>query len=157
MVSTGCSRNSSDVTTPKLPPPPRSAQNRSGCSFSLAMTTLPSAVTTSADTRLSQDNPQPRHAGQVDHQAAVVDREPVDVVRPTAYGHLEALVAGQPYRGDDIGGVRAAHDQRRPTVDHAVVDGTGLVVRRVGRPDERPPELRAQLVDVRGIHDVPPC
>ena len=27
---TGCSRYSKDVTTPKLPPPPRSAQNRSG-------------------------------------------------------------------------------------------------------------------------------
>ena len=37
---TGCSRNSNDVTTPKLPPPPRIAQNRSGCSVSLARTRL---------------------------------------------------------------------------------------------------------------------
>ena len=29
---TSCSRYSNSVTTPKLPPPPRSAQNRSGCS-----------------------------------------------------------------------------------------------------------------------------
>ena len=29
---TWCSRNSNSVTTPKFPPPPRSAQNRSGCS-----------------------------------------------------------------------------------------------------------------------------
>ena len=28
---TGCSRKVNEVTTPKLPPPPRSAQNRSGC------------------------------------------------------------------------------------------------------------------------------
>ena len=31
-------RNVNEVTTPKLPPPPRSAQNRSGCEFSLAVT-----------------------------------------------------------------------------------------------------------------------
>ena len=29
--SSGCSRNLKRVTTPKLPPPPRIAQNRSGC------------------------------------------------------------------------------------------------------------------------------
>ena len=32
----GCSLNSNEVTTPKLPPPPRSAQNRSGFSVALA-------------------------------------------------------------------------------------------------------------------------
>ena len=35
--------NSNEVTTPKLPPPPRSAQNRSGCSSALAWTCEPSA------------------------------------------------------------------------------------------------------------------
>ena len=45
------------VTTPKLPPPPRSAQNRSAFSFSLAVRTRPSAVTTSAERRLSIDRP----------------------------------------------------------------------------------------------------
>jgi hypothetical protein len=44
---TGCSENRNEVTTPKLPPPPRSAQNRSGCSSADARTMLPSAVTTS--------------------------------------------------------------------------------------------------------------
>jgi len=33
---TGCSRNSNDVTMPKLPPPPRMPQNRSGCSEAVA-------------------------------------------------------------------------------------------------------------------------
>ena len=49
----GCARKRNDVTTPKLPPPPRSPQNRSGWSSSLAATSSPSAVTTSAATRLS--------------------------------------------------------------------------------------------------------
>ena len=35
------------MTTPKLPPPPRTAQNRSGCSSSLAVMSRPSAVTIS--------------------------------------------------------------------------------------------------------------
>ena len=38
---------------PKLPPPPRIAQKRSGFSSSLAVTISPSAVTRSAETRLS--------------------------------------------------------------------------------------------------------
>ena len=77
---TGWSRYSKDVTTPKFPPPPRKAQKRSGCSVALAVMTSPSAVTTSADTRLSQaeavaphqpaDAPTQRQPGN----AGVVDR-----------------------------------------------------------------------------------
>jgi len=54
---TGCSRYSNDVTTPKLPPPPRKAQNNSLFSRSLAVRKSPFAVTTSADTRLSAELP----------------------------------------------------------------------------------------------------
>src|SRR5438094_575630 len=36
-------RNSNEVTTPKLPPPPRNAQNRSGCSSSGARHVVASA------------------------------------------------------------------------------------------------------------------
>src|SRR5207248_8501918 len=55
---TGCVRNSNEVTTPKLPPPPRSAQNSSGCSFALACARDPSARTTSAPSRLSIVRPR---------------------------------------------------------------------------------------------------
>ena len=41
------------VTTPKLPPPPRSAQNRSGLVSASARRSSPSAVTMSAASRLS--------------------------------------------------------------------------------------------------------
>ena len=44
----GCSRYFQRVTTPKLPPPPRTAQNRSACCVSSAITMSPDAVTTSA-------------------------------------------------------------------------------------------------------------
>ena len=57
---TSCRENENDTTTPKLPPPPRSAQNRSGSSDSLVRTSRPSASTTSAAIRLSIVSPPPR-------------------------------------------------------------------------------------------------
>ena len=49
----GSRANLKRVTTPKLPPPPRIAQNRSGCSSASARTSRPSAVMTSAARRRS--------------------------------------------------------------------------------------------------------
>src|SRR5262249_3954272 len=49
----GCALNKNDVTTPKLPPPPRTAQKRSGCSLALEVTKLPSASTISTASKLS--------------------------------------------------------------------------------------------------------
>ena len=47
-----------DVTMPKLPPPPpRNAQNRSGCADADTVRDMPSAVTTLADTNRSQVSP----------------------------------------------------------------------------------------------------
>ena len=48
-----CSRYSNETTTPKLPEPPRRPQNRSGCSCADAVTSRPSAVTRSTESRLS--------------------------------------------------------------------------------------------------------
>src|SRR5207248_7970304 len=57
---TGWARKVNSVTTPKLPPPPRSAQKSSAFSSALAVTFSPSASTTSAESRLSIVSPQPR-------------------------------------------------------------------------------------------------
>src|SRR4029077_15307906 len=56
-VLTGWTRNSNEVTTPKLPPPPLSAQNKSSFSLALATRGFPSAVTISSDRTLSQVRP----------------------------------------------------------------------------------------------------
>src|SRR6266481_4433644 len=56
-VLTGWARNSNEVTTPKLPPPPLSAQNKSSFSLALATRGSPSAVTISNDRTLSQVRP----------------------------------------------------------------------------------------------------
>ncbi len=84
---TGWSRNSKWVTMPKLPPPPRSAQKRSGCSEAPARTTSPAAVTTSTDSRLSMVMPylrlsQPKPPPSVSPARPVVELMPVGVARP---------------------------------------------------------------------------
>ena len=48
-----CVRSVTRVTTPNPPPPPFSAQKRSGFEQALAILTSPSAVTTSASMRLA--------------------------------------------------------------------------------------------------------
>ena len=53
IIPTRSRRNSNPVTTPKLPPPPRNAQNSSVCDSALARTTSRSAVTSSAATMWS--------------------------------------------------------------------------------------------------------
>ncbi len=84
---TGWSLNSNDVTTPKFPPPPRIAQKRSGWSVSLARTSFPDAVTTSAERRLSTVSPcfrlsQPNPPPSVSPATPVVELIPVGVARP---------------------------------------------------------------------------
>src|SRR5215472_7143279 len=86
---TGCSWYSNDVTTPKLPPPPRSPQKSSEFCLALAVSNLPSAVTTSADRRLSQLRPcfpcsQPSPPPRVSPAIPVVETTPPVLARPKA-------------------------------------------------------------------------
>jgi len=48
LLGSACVRSVARVRIPNAPPPPRSAQKRSGCCQSFTMRTRPSAVTTSA-------------------------------------------------------------------------------------------------------------
>ena len=76
-VPTSCSRNRNEVTTPKLPPPPRIAQNRSGFSSALARTRSPLGE---HDVGLEQVvDRQAALAGQVAEAAA--EREAADAGR----------------------------------------------------------------------------
>ena len=66
--------NSNEVTTPKFPPPPRSAQNRSGWLVSLAVTTSPAAVTTWAETQVVAGQSEPA----LQHPHPAVQRQAAD-------------------------------------------------------------------------------
>src|SRR5947199_46990 len=100
----GCSRYSNQVATPKLPPPPRSAQNRSGSFSSVTVSTSPAAVTNSTESKLS-----------------------------TANRNLQAGFARERNRFDDVRRAVATRDQRGPLVDQAVVDLARLFVALVIR------------------------
>ena len=125
-VETGCRFNVSDVTTPKLPPPPRIAHSRSAFSSSLARAKLPSARTTSAATMLSIDRPYfrvrwptpppSRRPTPVVQMIADRRREPESVRRMIDVGHHAAAA--------DLRGARARIDARpahRREVDHETV------------------------------------
>ena len=75
------------MTTPKLPPPPRSAQKRSGFSSALAVTSSPSAVTSSNDSTLSQLSPclrtsQPTPPPSVSPATPVLETTPTGTASP---------------------------------------------------------------------------
>ena len=136
-VSTSCRRNSNAVTTPKLPPPPRSAQNRSGCSSLLARTRSPLASTTSAPTRLSIARPclrvrWPSPPPSVSPPTPVVEMIPLGVASPCSCVARSTSPQVQP---PPTRTVRARGSTSIPRiareVDHeAVVDGAepGAVV-----------------------------
>ena len=89
-VPVSCSWNSNSVTTPKFPPPPRSPQNSSGFSSAEARTTSPPAVTTSQETRLSQDRPcsrasQPMPPPSVSPPTPVCETLPAVVASPCGW------------------------------------------------------------------------
>ena len=72
---------------PKLPPPPRMAQKRSGFSSAAARRTVPSAITISADSRLSSARPyfgmsHPSPPPSVNPAMPVVPTTPPVVARP---------------------------------------------------------------------------
>ena len=144
---TGCSRYSNDVTTPKLPPPPRSAQKRSGLSFALALRNSPSAVTTSAEIRLSTVEPVLAHQPP----EAAAQREAGDArVRDGAARRREAVRLGlvielAPEHAalrDDRARVRIDADAlHRRQIDHeaAVVRAVpGRAVAAAANGDEEP-------------------
>ena len=62
------------------------------------------------------------HAREVDHQAIVTGAQARAIVPATAHRQRQLVLAGEVDRGDDVGDIDAAGDQRGSLVDHAVVD-----------------------------------
>src|SRR6185312_13551589 len=96
---TSCSANSRLVATPKLPPPPCKPHSRSGSS--LVLTHCPSAVITSALTRLSTVNPycrvsQPMPPPNVNPATPVDDTSPPVTARLNCWVSLSTSRQTQP-------------------------------------------------------------
>ena len=157
----GTAPNTNEVTTPKLPPPPRSAQKRSSCSVALAWIGLTGR---GHDVRLEEvvdgqpvgarqpadpaAEGQARDAGARDHSGR--DRQPVRLRRPVEMAEGRARRDAHPSR------VRIDADVRQATqVEHdAALDGpvAGHVVSPT--PDrEGEPELACRTDDGSDVAD----
>ena len=135
------------VTTPKLPPPPRSAQNRSGSLSAVARTSSPSAVTTSIGGDVVGRKPlragEPAHAaaervaddadvvGRARERGEAVGRERVEDLLPDRAGtHPDRLRAGV---DDDVPRQRRPQDDRvREVAERRRRGGRCPAARRAG-------------------------
>src|SRR5262249_59884596 len=97
----GCSLTSNSVTTPKLPPPPRSAQNKSAFSREFVQTMDPSAVTRVNSSTLSHDNPNfrvshPVPPPRMSPAAPVWETTPEGKIKPASWVALSIEPSKQP-------------------------------------------------------------
>src|SRR6266542_6456695 len=109
-VRIGCSRNTNEVTTPKFPPPPRTAQNRSWFSSALAVTNRPSAKTMSTASRLSIVRPYPRERCPIPPPRV---RPPTPVVETKPDGWPAEGVRGMVHVAPDTAAFDACSARRR--------------------------------------------
>ena len=87
----------------------------------------------------------PLQGREVDHQAAVAQGLPGDVVAAAPYRQLETLGEAEAERGLDVRDTRAARDRGGPLVDHRVVERARRVVVRIARGDHDSAQLRTQF------------
>jgi hypothetical protein len=107
---------------------------------------LPRGAALGPDHLLQRVDPDPAHRRQVDHQAAVGDRQAGHVVAAAADRDLGRLLAAEPERVHHVGHRAAAGDQRGPFVDQPVVHAAGLLVGRIRGADQLAAERRPDLV-----------
>ena len=88
----------------------------------------PACPALDADRACLRIHPDAVHPREVDDQTVVDGAQPRSAVPTAAHRQRQLLLAGEVDRGDDIGHVDAAGDQRRAPVDHAVVDLARLLV-----------------------------
>jgi len=91
------------------------------------------------------------HPGEVDHQTAVVDRIPGDVVAASLDRQQQIVLTREVHGVDDIRGAGALHDQRGPAIDQAVPDRARLVVAFVARGEHAPSNRCRQRLNRFGI------
>ena len=118
------------MTTPKLPPPPRSPHISSGSLCSSTWRTVPSAVTSSTPTRLSHDSPhlrrtQPRPPLRVRPAMPVSLTTPAGTTSPCACvaASRSFSVAPPPARTRRVVGIHGDGAQRGEIDDEPVSDG----------------------------------
>lgn len=130
----------------------------------LAIDIAPGRATSDAHRARARIDANAAHRGQVDHQAAIADGAPGDVVPPAAHRDRQVMVAREIDRCDDVGSAGAAGDHAGMPVDHAVPDAAGRVVVRVAGAQQLAAQIVAKwldrcIVDQRGpaVHGLHVC
>ena len=119
-----CRRNWNRVTTPKLPPPPRIAQNRSGMRRRRRpAASSPSAVTSSAASRSSIVSPclrarKPTPPPSVMPPIPTEPASPNPVARPCAAGRDRVLAGGEARLGPGRASPASISSAACPQVEH---------------------------------------
>jgi hypothetical protein len=100
-----------------------------GLGFSIEITAEGASVDSGeAGLRIDTDLPHPR---EVDNDSAVAGREPSDAVAARPHGDHEILLPSESHSFDDVGGVSAARDESRASINDSVPYGPGRVVLEV--------------------------
>ncbi len=163
--SSGCSRNLRRVATPKFPPPPRIAQNRSGCVSSSVYRRSPSAVTTSAASRSSIVSPCLR-TRKPTPPPSVIPPMPTDPVSPKPGGQAvprrrARVLAGSQTRlgpggaplGVDLEPLHVGQVDHDPALGRAVA-GHAVAAASHGELQPVLAGVRDRSCDVVGVRDL---
>ena len=81
-------------------------------------------------------DPNATHAREIDDEAVIDGAETGSAVSAAPDGDVEPLVATEADCRDDVGDIGGTDDQRRASIDHAVLDAARVVVARVLRADD---------------------
>ena len=78
-------------------------------------------------------HPHAAHERHVEHQSSIAHGKSGDVVTAALDGQSQAALACEVHARHDVGNPEAAHDERRPPVDHGVPKGARFVVAGIPR------------------------
>jgi hypothetical protein len=86
------------------------------------------------------------HILQVDHQAVFDGAQASAIMPATPNGQIQFVLAGEVYRADDIGHIGALNNNRRVSINHGVIDGSGSVIGRIAALNHRASWADLQLL-----------
>ena len=98
----------------------------------------------------------PLQSRQIDHQTLVDAAKPGAVVTAATYSDRNCVATPKIHSCNDIGRICAAGNDKRPLVDHAVVELSGLLIARITRTDNLSSKRRQKLGYVDIADDIAP-
>src|SRR5579859_7038666 len=105
-------------------------------------------------------DPNGAHERHVDDQATVVGTEPGSAVAPISDRQVQVILPGEVDARDDVAHLLGVQHRQWPPVEHAVVNGAGLIVPFVVLRDDPPPRVFSQcgcyVGGAKSSHFLPP-